>query len=184
MAGGHSPGDEVTRIREQIDHPIIDGDGHIIEYLPLVRDILVDLAGPSVAERFDLVVNSGRLTQVLSPDERRAMALMRRAVVGHSDAQHARPRDRDAAAAAATNGSTRSASTSRSLYPTYGLTAIHLHRRRAAAGVSRAFNTYVAEVYAPYRDRIAPRRVHPDVHARRGRRRARVTPSASSGCAP
>ena len=59
---------ELDAIRNQIDHPIIDGDGHIIEYLPLVRDILVDLAGSSVAERFDLVVDSGRLTQMLSPD--------------------------------------------------------------------------------------------------------------------
>ena len=35
----------VTEIRGRIDHPIIDGDGHIIEYLPLVRDILVELGG-------------------------------------------------------------------------------------------------------------------------------------------
>src|SRR5690349_19384261 len=68
---------EVARIREQIDHPIIDGDGHIIEYLPLVRDILVELAGETLAERFDLVVASGRLTQMLSPAQRREMALMR-----------------------------------------------------------------------------------------------------------
>ena len=58
---------EVAEIRGRIDHPIIDGDGHIIEYLPLVRDILVEIGGSSVAERFDLVVDSGRLTQMLSP---------------------------------------------------------------------------------------------------------------------
>ena len=68
---------EVTEIRGQIDHPIIDGDGHIIEYLPLVRDILVDVGGSSVAESFDLVVNGGRLTQMLTAAQRREMALMR-----------------------------------------------------------------------------------------------------------
>src|SRR5690349_24299093 len=68
---------EVARIREQIDHPIIDGDGHIVEFLPLVRDILVEIAGSAIAERFDVVVASGRLTQTLSPAQRREMALMR-----------------------------------------------------------------------------------------------------------
>ena len=41
-------------------------------------------------------------------------------------------------------------------YPTYGLTAIHLTDDELRPALSRAFNTYVAEVYAPYRDRILP----------------------------
>ena len=81
MTISYDRGAEVAAIRGQIDHPIIDGDGHIIEYLPLVRDILVELAGTSVAERFDLVVDSGRLTQMLSPAQRREMALNCRAVM-------------------------------------------------------------------------------------------------------
>ena len=31
--------DEVEAIRKQLDHPVIDGDGHLIEYNPLVRDL-------------------------------------------------------------------------------------------------------------------------------------------------
>ena len=34
------PSDDVTRIKAGLDHPVIDADGHAIEYLPLVRDIL------------------------------------------------------------------------------------------------------------------------------------------------
>ena len=41
-------------------------------------------------------------------------------------------------------------------YPTYGLTAIHLTDDELRPALSRAFNIYVAEVYAPYRDRILP----------------------------
>ena len=52
----YQPSDEVRRIRAQLDHPIIDSDGHLIEFLPLVRDLLVDLAGESVAQRFDALV--------------------------------------------------------------------------------------------------------------------------------
>ena len=44
----YQPTDEVRRIRARLDHPIIDSDGHLIEFLPLVRDLLVDLAGKSL----------------------------------------------------------------------------------------------------------------------------------------
>ena len=33
---------DAAEIRARIDHPIIDADGHIIEFLPLVRDFLVE----------------------------------------------------------------------------------------------------------------------------------------------
>jgi hypothetical protein len=45
MTASYEPSAAVAAIRGQLDHPIIDCDGHIIEYLPLVRDILVELAG-------------------------------------------------------------------------------------------------------------------------------------------
>jgi hypothetical protein len=32
----YEPSDGVRRIRDQLDHPIIDSDGHLIEFLPLV----------------------------------------------------------------------------------------------------------------------------------------------------
>ena len=49
-AMAYEPGAELSAIRRRIDHPIIDGDGHIIEYLPLVRDILVEIGGRVLAK--------------------------------------------------------------------------------------------------------------------------------------
>ena len=135
---------EVAEIRGRIDHPIVDGDGHIIEYLPLVRDILVEVGGRSAAEAFDLVVDGGRLMQTLSPAQRREMALMRipwwgiptRNTLDRATAMLPRLLyDRldqigiDVAIA----------------YPTYGLTAIHLTDNELRPALSRAFNVYVAE---------------------------------------
>ena len=155
MTKSYGPSAEVAEIRGRIDHPIIDGDGHIIEYLPLVRDILVGLGGASVAERFDLVVDSGRLTQMLSPAQRREMALVRmpwwgiptrntldRATAMLPKLMYERLDEMGIDVAIA--------------YPTYGLTAIHLTDDELRPALSRAFNVYVAEVYAPYRDRILP----------------------------
>src|SRR5436853_834828 len=151
----YEPSAEIIEIRGLIDHPIIDGDGHIIEYLPLVRDILVEIGGPALADRFDLVVNSGRLTQMLTPAQRRELALMRipwwgiptRNTLDRATAmlpqllyQRLDQIGIDVAIA----------------YPTYGLTAIHLTDHELRPALSRAFNVYVAEVYASYRDRILP----------------------------
>ena len=48
---------EVERIRRAIDHPVIDGDGHFIEYYPVVRDFLVEEAGEGVACGLDAMMN-------------------------------------------------------------------------------------------------------------------------------
>ena len=45
----YPPSADVQRIRERLDHPVIDTDGHVIEYLPWVRDLVADIAGEDVA---------------------------------------------------------------------------------------------------------------------------------------
>lgn len=60
-------------IRSRLDHPVIDADGHIIEFLPAVRDFLVEEGGRKLAEEFDQVVAAGRSLESLSIDDRRAM---------------------------------------------------------------------------------------------------------------
>ena len=67
----YQPSDAVRRIRARLEHPIIDSDGHLIEFLPLVRDRLVDLAGVSVAQRFDVLVDSGKTLQGVSDEIRK-----------------------------------------------------------------------------------------------------------------
>ena len=48
-----TPSGNVDAILNQIDHPIIDSDGHQIEYLPLVRDFIAEDAGEDVGRQFD-----------------------------------------------------------------------------------------------------------------------------------
>jgi predicted TIM-barrel fold metal-dependent hydrolase len=47
----HEPG-AAARIRNEVDHPVIDSDGHLIEFLPAVMDHLEAIAGRSAVERF------------------------------------------------------------------------------------------------------------------------------------
>ena len=34
------PTADIARIRNRLDHPIVDGDGHLLEFLPLVYDLI------------------------------------------------------------------------------------------------------------------------------------------------
>ncbi len=61
----------VDRIRKRIDHPVIDGDGHLIEYTPVVRDFVLEEAGEDVAKRFDAIVHSSELAREIPFEKKR-----------------------------------------------------------------------------------------------------------------
>lgn len=60
-------------IRRRFGHPVIDTDGHIIEFLPLMLDCLKEVAGPQVSGRFwqGFQAQNQRSWHQLSPEERR-----------------------------------------------------------------------------------------------------------------
>ena len=64
-------------VRSAIDHPIIDADGHCLEYLPLVREILRDLAGESVEKSFWQTFEQMRAVAHTSARDRQSLAIMR-----------------------------------------------------------------------------------------------------------
>jgi len=149
------PSDEVEAIRNRIDHPIIDSDGHLVEYLPLVRDFMVEVAGVEVAGRFEKMMHSaaGRVA-VPSPAARRQLGLhaagvwglatrntLDRATVMLPELMYRRLDELGIDFAV--------------VYPTYGLmTAMPDAEVRCA--LARALNRYYAELYDGYRDRLEP----------------------------
>ena len=52
---------------------MIDGDGHLIEYLPLLRDWMAEDAGEDVAKGFDLGVQGSALTRQIPHDKNREL---------------------------------------------------------------------------------------------------------------
>ena len=73
------PGADVRRVRDAIDHPVIDTDGHVIEFLPWVRDLVDDLAGPDVAQRFDQMVTASATVRQVPEELRRQAGVTRNA---------------------------------------------------------------------------------------------------------
>ncbi|MFN8025362.1 MAG: amidohydrolase family protein [Acidimicrobiia bacterium] len=150
------PSSEVREVREHLDHPVIDSDGHLIEYVPLVRDFIVEEAGESVAQRFDRLSFAGAARKAIpDPFERRkvglhAMAIwgiptentLDRATVMIPELMYRRLDELGLDFAV--------------LYPTYGLTVTALGDEELRCALARALNRYYAEAYGPYSDRLAP----------------------------
>ena len=150
------PSDKVARIRERIDHPIIDSDGHLIEYLPLVRDFIAEEAGEDVAKAYDRSVQSA-LARAANPsaDRRRQLGIhavgvwgiptrntLDRATVMLPELHYRRLDELGIDYAV--------------LYPTYGLSVTALPNDELRCALARAVNRYYAEVYDGYRDRLEP----------------------------
>jgi len=153
---GFVPTDEVRAIRQRIDHPVIDSDGHLIECFPLVRDHIVDLAGESGGPAVGPKRSSGRLMlDIPAGDERRRQGRYRtawwglptrntldRATAMFPELMYRRMDELGLDVAV--------------LYPTGGLTVTAYPADEARQVMARAFNRYCAEAYAPYRDRLIP----------------------------
>ncbi len=147
--------DEVAAIRDQISHPIIDGDGHLIEFVPWLRDLVVDIADESVAKRFDTLVNGAAAVRGVPEDKRRQLGISRssywalparntldRATAMLPELLYSRLDEIGIDFAL--------------LYPTYGLTVVGVLDDELRGAIARACNRYIAEAYGPYRDRLEP----------------------------
>ena len=49
-----------SRLRETLDHPVIDGDAHIIESRFVLPDFLKQVGGPDIVERFNKAITNAR----------------------------------------------------------------------------------------------------------------------------
>ena len=61
----------VQRIRDRIDHPIVDADAHQLEFVPVVLEYLREAGGADVVDRFIKFLQHLRRTFGLSDEARR-----------------------------------------------------------------------------------------------------------------
>jgi predicted TIM-barrel fold metal-dependent hydrolase len=150
-----TPTTEAARIREQIDHPIIDTDGHVIEYLPWVRDLVTDIGGADVAIRFDQVVRGAAAVRAVPPEHRRSAGITRTAWWA-VPSRNSLDRATAMLPALLYERLDELGIDLALLYPTYGLTITAIPDTELRQVMARAFNTYMAEAYAPHADRLLP----------------------------
>jgi predicted TIM-barrel fold metal-dependent hydrolase len=145
----------VEKIRARLSHPVIDSDGHDIEYLPLVREELRTLAGRGAVERFEGMVKGAQLMRGLDDATRRAQGMMRipwwglpaKSTLDRASAMFPRLL-RERMDAIGIDYAV--------IYPTYGLMALSAEPDEVRQAACRAFNRYHAEVFRELGDRLAP----------------------------
>ncbi|HEY8218285.1 MAG TPA: amidohydrolase family protein [Acidimicrobiia bacterium] len=152
---------DAAEIRARIDHPVIDADGHLIEYLPLLRDFLVEEAGETVAARFDDTLASSARTRALSSGDRRRLGISR---TGWWGVPSANTLDRATAMLPKLlyDRLDELGIDVAILYPTAGLMAMALDDDELRTALARACNRYAAECYGELSDRLLPVAVVPN----------------------
>ena len=146
---------DVDRVRARLEHPVIDSDGHHIEFLPLVKDRLREIAGPKVLESFELVTDASAVARQLDAKAKRQLALTRMPFWG-LPAQNTLDRATAMLPRLLYERLDALGIDFAVLYPTYGLVPIHLQDEELRRASCRAFNEYAAECYGEFSDRLAP----------------------------
>ena len=142
-------------VRAGLDHPVIDFDGHILEFLPAVQPYLREALGPTLFERYRKAQSPGE--RIIAGDS--SLAVRRRTRAPQS-AWWGNPaaNTRDLATAALPGllyerldelGIDYAV-----LYPTRALGVARNDDDELRQGTCRGFNTFYADAYGPYRDRL------------------------------
>ncbi|MGE0824781.1 MAG: amidohydrolase family protein [Candidatus Binatia bacterium] len=156
-SNGHAT---ASKVRAQLHHPVIDADGHWLEFGPLVREELRRIGGAKAVEGF------ATFPKLVEKDLTMSLAERRRKRVGQQ------------AFWALPTKNTRDRATSvmpkllyerlgelgidfTVLYPTIGLGLPLVPDEEQRRAVCRAFNTFSAEYFKDFADRMTPAAVIP-----------------------
>lgn len=144
-----------AQIRARLTHPIVDADGHLLEFIPLVRDFVAEIAGEDVAKRFDMLTRGSALTRALDVKTKRSLGLARHGWWG-LPARNTLDRATATIPKLLYDRLPEIGLDVAVLYPTLGLVPMALDDDELRRALARACNRYYAECYWPYRDRLLP----------------------------
>jgi predicted TIM-barrel fold metal-dependent hydrolase len=143
-----------AEIRARLDHPVIDSDGHVIEFEPGILGYLEEVGGRRLVERFKVWTGKELFAWYsLTPAERRSKGIPRQVWWGMPTKNTL-----DRATAMLPRllyerlddfGFDFSV-----LYPTLGLPIPHLGDEELRRACCRAFNRFYSDMYKEYSDRL------------------------------
>jgi predicted TIM-barrel fold metal-dependent hydrolase len=154
---------EALRIREQLKHPIVDGDGHWLEPMPIWLEFLRDVGGPEMVDQYQAVRRTDSWPNA-TVEERMAKRLRRmQPWIGNAAGA---PSDTLTRATAMLPALMRERMEELGIdfaiiYPTSGLGAANIAHNEVRRAWIRAYNLMTAEIYAPHKEVFAPAAIVP-----------------------
>jgi predicted TIM-barrel fold metal-dependent hydrolase len=149
MAPAFAPGGDVARIRRRLHRPVLDADGHLVEFMPMVLDCLREVAGQALADRFVEFRRSPFTSGGFLPTRvffANPLGLDRMTVM-LPELLYRRLEEIGLDYAL--------------LYPTSGLSILSIPDDELRQAAARALNLYYSRVFPEYRDRLEPVAVIP-----------------------
>lgn len=148
-------------IRERLNHPIVDSDGHASEFEPLMFDYLRDVGGSGAVERFKKMSHFYKPTWFdMSAEERREKRVTRPHWWVHP-IKNTLDRATSSLPRLMYERLDEMGLDFTMVYPSLGFGALHLPDDELRSVACRAFNNFHAEVYAEFSDRITPTAIIP-----------------------
>ena len=141
-------------IAQQVGHPIIDADGHILEFTPAALPYLREAMGPEVFERYRARMSPLRSAMVSPTLEERRMSRVPQAGWWGSPARHAIDLATSMAPRLLHERLGDLGFSYAILYPTSGMGSAGVQDDEVRVGLCRGFNDFFASVYGPFQDRV------------------------------
>jgi len=154
MTRGHG---SAAEIRAGLDHPVIDSDGHLIEFLPAVMSYLVEVAGQQAATRYGEWM---RQNYAPTPERQRDERIMK-LPFWTLPTKNTRDRATAGLPALLSERMEELGFDFSVLFPTMGLGACEVDDDELRPALCRAFNRYNAELLAEHSGRLTGAAVIP-----------------------
>ena len=169
-----------AQIRSRLNHPVIDGDGHWVEFDPVFSERMRKVGGDRAADGFLAAMQTTRDALSMSVAERKRRRIAQPAFWSRQ-AENTLDRATAMMPRLLYERLDEFGTDFAIIYPTAGLRVPRISDDATRRAVVRAHNIVTADYFRDLGDRMTPAAIIPDAHAGRGDRGARVRDEASSG---
>lgn len=154
---------QAAKLRESLPHPVIDADGHWLEYGPVVSEAMKKIGGSAATRAMEMNGARVRSSLNMNPKERRHANVAQEAFWG-SPTRNTLDRATAMMPKLLYERLDAMGIDFAVLFPTMGLGLPRVNDAEARVAACRAFNIYCAELFADFSDRMTPAAVIPMHH--------------------
>jgi predicted TIM-barrel fold metal-dependent hydrolase len=145
-----------AQVRKRLSHPVVDADGHWLELFPVYFEFVEGVAGPGAVDAFRRLLKEGTFLRwyQLSAEQRREQRVMRPPAWAFPFT--AGIRTPSMVPGLYYDSLDEWGIDVALIYPSMGLMLPGVRDQDLRRALVRGYNSMVAELFAPYRDRIIP----------------------------